>query len=256
MAGDNLHFQAEREQMGTTRHVYVHLIVFTQFGMHKSELERASLAYRVCAVCGGETRLKKKIPSLCLRVMGGTNPKGKWEYTLLFAVVCGTCKPATIKRYSLVLLKAADLARIEHFIDEQAFQGRCVEVENFLCANVYNALIDNYLWRLNVINSQVPALCRLLWDMRTCFFCHGEAVQKCEQCKCIAYCHETQCTYKHKMHHGEMCRALRCGRLFHIDPVAGDKVYHVERGAAGRCLRYKPETLEMSDEEGVDAPHK
>jgi hypothetical protein len=46
-----------------------------------------------------------------------------------------------------------------------------------------------------------------------------------------------------------MCTALKQGRLFHIDTAAGDKVYYVERSVEGRCLRYKPETLEMSEEE-------
>lgn len=255
MEGENIHFKVEREKMGT-RHVYVHLIIFTQFGMHKEELRRASISWDTCCVCSRPTRLKKKIPSLCLRVMGGTAENSRdWEYTLVFAVCCGACKPKYIRNFSTILLRKDDIARVDQFIDEHAFQGRCVQVENFLYGSredhgsVFHALIDNYLWRLNVINSKVPAMCRLLFEVNECFFCKGTRdIQKCDKCKCISYCNMPACLHKLKWHHLEICLALSRGRLFHVDTMM-DTIFYVERSVEGRCLQYKPETLEISEEE-------
>ena len=256
MEGENVHFWVERKHMGA-RHVYVHLIVATQFGMHKNELDKTSIDWRTCSICSQQTHLKKKIPSLCLRIMGGTMDQGgEWQYTLVFAVCCGTCKPSCIKKFSTILLRATDLEKVEHFIDTHAFQGRCVQVENFLFGDrndrgaVFNALIDNYLWRLNIINANVPLLCRLLFDTNVCFFCKTtNDIIKCTRCKCISYCKAKSCMHKYKTHHADLCLALSQGRLFHVDTVASDKVYYVERSMEGRCLHYKPETLEISEDE-------
>ena len=247
MAGDNPHFKAERAYMGERR-VYVHLLVFTQFGMHRNEIQ----VMQPCALC--QSDIRSKCVSLCVRIMGGTSHSGAWEYAMTFAHVCGTCKPSCIRKYAMILLKNADVEHITQFVDAQAFGGRCVEVDNFLCGTddvaVYNALIDNYLYRLNLINAQVPLVCRLIWDARACFFCKEHTdTQRCVQCKCVSYCNG--CVQRYEKHHANVCNALSSGRLFHVDAWLGDKVYHVERGVAGRCLRYKPETLKISQEDVV-----
>lgn len=238
-----------------SRHVYVHFIVFTQFSMHKEELKQTSLMRDVCCICSALIQSKKKVLSLCLRLMGGTNSRREWEYAVVFAVCCGACKPKHIKRFATILLRNDDIARVEQFIDQHAFQGRCVEVENFLYGSrdnqgaVFHALVDNYLWRLNVINCKVPALCRLFFEANECFFCKsGTDLKKCDKCKCISCCDLPECVMKLERHHPDLCLALSRGHVFHVDTLM-DRIFHVERSLEGRCLEYKSDTLEMSAEE-------
>lgn len=235
MEGDNPHFTAERTYMGENHKVYVHLLIATQFGIHYNEMNESM---RQCVVCNNALSVKKTsgpVFQLWARVMGGIY-NDKWEYVIVFMPGCHACKSSRVRRYSLLVVN--NFEAICKFIDEHAFQNRHVEVDNFLAGDsVFAALVDSYLFRFTLINSQLVPLYTMLFG-NVCFRCkNNEPLKVCEQCKCIRYCIECKdCVEKH---HANLCHALQRKRLFHTDTEI-DSVYYVERNAQGRHLLFKP----------------
>lgn len=236
MEGSNWHLQEERQAMSEHHQVYIHLLLSTQFGIHKNEASSTQ-----CALCG--KYLIKSIHHIWMRVLGGIRADtGKWEYMLVFKPGCHQCKPSHIRKFALLVLKAAQLETLNDFIHEHAFQNRSVEVENFLAGErnshtvVFSALVANYLYRFMLINAQIPALCVSLFS-KNCFYCHGEKANFCLQCKSLYFCNHCRC--KADKHHTNTCLALKSGQVIH-----DDHVYFIERTIQGRCLRFKPSEVE------------
>lgn len=231
MEAGKVHLEEERRWMGERR-VFVHLLVPTQLGMHSLELKKENMWREECSLCAHEMEARQQSHQLWCRIMGGTADPATWEYAISFEPVCQRCRSSNIPRYGLLVLRREHLAPLADFVDEHAFRGRRVDVENFLDTDSLNALVDNYLWRLTLINSLVPQCCAHLFGKRACFYC-GDEGSVCRECKGLVYCE--RCAAQHP----PVCGALKNGRLFQTDP-ASDCILLVERTIEGRAVRYRP----------------
>lgn len=234
----------EQECMGE-RKVYIHLLVPTQFGIHKNEI---SYEGKHCCICNGPLHPGRgSVFQIVLRVIGGTGDGESWEYATALDIVCKSCRSYNLRRYSLLMLRVSDFDAIYRFIDQYAFSDRTIEVENFLAgpttshSAVFNALVDSYLYRLNLLDAETAILCRTLRGAN-CFFCQTseQPLVQCLQCKCVSVCNSSKCSYLIKTHHISLCKELQRGRLFHADVTQGDCVWYIERTLEGRCLVYSP----------------
>jgi len=240
--GNNLHFAAERKYL-EERHVYIHLLVGTQFGQHWDDIKEEN---RVCCICSKALIHKKQnIFQLWMRVMGGLNGT-KWEYAITLVPVCQQCKPSRIRRFSLLVIEDEKHFEIVYtFIHNHAFKNRQIEMENFLAGDrnsrdaVFSALVDNYLYRFTLIDSNVAAMCVALFNSQTCFYCKKESKEVCEHCKSLYFCKSC----KANKHHFEVCQALQRNRLLHCDTHI-DPIYFIDRTIEGRCLRFSPVQVE------------
>lgn len=246
-AEQNVHFCAERTYL-EGRKVYIHLLVGTQFGQHYNSIDECK---RICCICSKKLMLQKNcVYQLWMRVMGGLNDDDKWEYAIALVPCCQQCKPSRIRKYSLLMIHPKkDFESIYTYIDEHAFQSRLVEVEGFLAGDrnskddVFSALVDSYLYRFALIDSQIPNFCTMLFGKNVCFYCKKDYnIQVCKECNSLYFC--KFCQAKAKKHHIEVCQALKRGRLFHADTQV-DPIYFIERTKEGFCCKFEPTKVEI-----------